>query len=303
MYDMLRLTTILLSACMLFAGCGGAEKQGKSLAQQYSAALQVSDAGLRARRLVGVADKQQQAGDRRGTASSLAAAKEAALSVADPASQSNTLNYVAAACVRLDAPSDDVKLLLKESAKAIERIEDAGAKVLPLADLAAATSLHLKNSDAALAHLQTAEQAAGQIELPPSRVQAWGRIAGAYGAIGQDAQADRVMSMAQTYADEQSEARARADCLAEIGAAWHALNRSEPSQTAFTAAQQAAATIEEAQSQAYALLHIAQKEAAARQKGEAKKLLLAAQDVALKVKDSSIRGPLVEEIDAALKKL
>jgi hypothetical protein len=288
---------------LLALGCGGGEKPGKSLTQQFNEAMKVSDAGLRARRLVGVAEKQHKAGDLSSCTSSLAAAKEAAMSVSDAVSQANTLNLVAGGYARLDGNAEDIKSLLKESAKAIERIEDAGAKVQPLAELAAATSVHLKNKDAALSHLKSAEDAAAQIELPPNRTQAWGRIAVAYSKAAEIAEAERVMSAARSFADEQMDPRTRADCLAEIGSAWHSLKDTEQSQNAFAAAEQTAGAIEDQQSRAYALLHLAQKISKAKQKAEARKLLLAAQDVALKVKDTSIRGPLVEEIDAELKKL
>jgi hypothetical protein len=95
----------------------------------------------------------------------------------------------------------------------------------------------------------------------------------------------------------------KADCQAEMAAAWHALGNADQAQAEFTAAEQTAATIEDKSSHAYALLNIAQKARAAKQAAVARKLLGAAQGVAEKVEDGSIRGPLVEEIDAALKKL
>jgi len=134
-------------------------------------------------------------------------------------------------------------------------------------------------------------------------VRALGRIAAAYGKSQRAGDRQRVMAEASVLADGQADPRAKADCLAEIGAAWHAQKDAAASTAAFTAAEQAAAEIEDTQSHAYALLNIAQKVSASKQKAEARKLLNSAQNVAAKVQDSSIRGPLIQEIAAALKQL
>jgi hypothetical protein len=296
------LLSIALAGVTL-CGCGGGGKQGKSLTQQFQDALKVSDTSLRARRLIAVAEKQKTAGDVSGMTTSLGAAKEAAAAVTDPVSQANTLILVAGAYARLDQSTDQVKLLLRDAGKSIDRIEALDAKVLPLADLAAATSQHLQNADAAAFHLKAAEQAAEKIELPSSRVRALGRIGGAYGKAKLDSEAERVMSQAGELAESQSDPRVKADCQAEMAAAWHALGNSDQAQADFTAAEQTAATVADKSSQAYALLNIAQKARAAKQAALARKLLLQAQGVAEKVEDGSIRGPLIEEIHGALKKL
>ena len=290
-------------AGMTHCGCGGGGKQGKSLTQQFQDALKVSDSSLRARRLIAVAEKQKTAGDISGMSTSLGAAKEAAAAITDPVSQANSLILVAGAYARLDQSTDQVKQLLRDAGKSIDRIEAVDAKVLPLADLAAATSQHLQNADAAAFHLKAAEQASEKIELPPSRVRALGRIGRAYSKARLDSEAERVMSQASDLAAGQSDPRVKADCQAELAAAWHALGDADQAQAEFTAAKQSAATIADKSSHAYALLNIAEKARTAKQAALGRKLLLEAQDVAEKVEDGSIRGPLVEEIDAALKKL
>jgi hypothetical protein len=297
---------VVILAALLFsvAGCGGGStKKGKSLTQQYQEALKIADAGMRAKALAALAEKQQKAGDLLAVGTSLSTAREAASTIRDPVSRANTLNQVAATYARLDQPTDDVKSLLRESAKAIGEIPDADAKIPALSDLAAYTGQYLKNPDAAAAHLKSAEEAAGQIMLAKSKVQNLAKIAGAYHRLEQPAEADRVIAEAAEFSRSQAEPRDQADCLAEIAAAQFLIGKAAEGQAALADAQKAAAAIAANDSHAYALLGIAQKANAAKQKTEARKLLDEAKDLAQKVEDGSIRNPLIEDIDSALKSL
>lgn len=296
---------VLVVACAVgLAGCGGgAPKGGKSLTQQFQEATQIPDAGLRAKKLVTVAEKQKSAGDMLGVSSTLSAAKEAASSVPDPVSRANNLNLVAAAYARLEPGSEDVKKLLKDSAKAIAEIKDADAKIPALSDLAAYTGQYLKNPDAAAAHLKNAEAAAAQIALAGPRVASLMRIAQSYHKLENPAEAQRVVAQSLEFAGRQAEPRDRADCLAEIGGALYSMANAEAGKAALADAQTAAEQIQAGDSQAYALLRIAQKASAAKRKDVAQTLLDKAKDLALKVEDGSVRNPLIEDIDTALKAL
>jgi tetratricopeptide (TPR) repeat protein len=253
--------------------------------------------------MVAVADKQKAAGDMIGVSTSLSAAKEAAGSVTDPVSKANNLNLVAAAYARLEPGSEEIKKLLKDSAKAIAEIKDADAKIPALADLASYTGQYLKNADAAAAHLKTAEEAAAEVSLPGPRVANLMRVALAYEKLERPADAERVVTQALEFARSLAEPREQSDCLAEVGGALYSLKKAEEGKSALDEAQAAAAKIATDDSRAYALLHIAQKASDAGHKGEARKLLDEAKDVATKVTDGSVRTQLNEDIDSALNSL
>jgi hypothetical protein len=295
------LVAFVAGSVALVVGCGASDPPAKSLTQQYQEALKTPDAAQRARRLVAVAEKQEQAADLNGVSTSLVAARQAAQSVKDPASQASSLVLVAGAYARLEQNSDQVRELLRQAAAAIERVDDPLLKVRSLASLATATSQHLQNFDAAVAHLARAEESAAQIQRPADRAAALGRIAAAYDKSQRPAEAERLLDAARALAGGQTDARTKADCLAEVAGVLATMRSAGDAQDAFAVAQQAAEAIEDPESRAYALVNIARKARGAKQPVQAKALLAQAQSVALKIKDASLRRPLLEEIDAALR--
>lgn len=299
----LPLIVMIASFALLTPGCGGGTPQGKSFSEQYQDAMKLSDGTQRARRLVAIAEKQHQSGDLLGATSSLAAAKAAAYSVTGAASRASALTVVAGGHARLRQSQGEIKQILNDAAKAIDEIKDADARVPALADLAAFTGEHLKNPDLAAAHLKRAEESAAEISLPRTNVLAQSRIAAAYHKLNRPEEANRVIGTMFELSRGQDDARQRADCLAEVASTLEKMGQAEPSQAAFAEAKKAAEEITPDDSHAYALLNIAKKTSAAKRKDEARQLLSKAQDLALKVQDTSVRNPLMEEIDAAIKAL
>ena len=299
----LPLILLIASLACLSAGCGGGAPKGKSLNEQYQDAMKLSDGTQRARKLVALAEKQHQSGDLLGATSSLAAAKAAAYSVTDAASRASALTVVAGGHARLGQSQSEIKQILSDASKAIDEIKDADARVPALADLAAFTGEHLKNPDLAASHLQRAEESAAAISLPKTNVLAQSRIAVAYHKLNQTEEANRVIGRMFELSRGQSDARQQADCLAEIAITLERMGQAEASQAAFAEARTAADEITADDSHAYALLNIAKRASAAKRTEEARQLLSKAQDLALKVQDTSVRNPLMEEIDAAIKAL
>ncbi|HEX5106262.1 MAG TPA: hypothetical protein VFV87_20725 [Pirellulaceae bacterium] len=299
---MKRVSFLLLLAMSLSVaapGCGGGSGGGKSLTQQVQDAARISDASLRAKKLAGLAEKQHATGDILGTASTLGAAREAALSVSDPSSKASTLIVVAASNAKTEQSTDDVKSLLKEAGKAIEGVSDPFAQVPLLADLAAATGTHVKNTALAASHLQTAEEAAAKIENVSIRAASLAKIAIAYGQLeGRSEDANRVADAGLEFAHSQADPRDKCDCLGEIAIALAKLQRSDDAAAAFEEAQAAAGEIATDESKAHALLGLGRKARLAKNQSLAATLFDRALDVAESVPDASVRGPLIDEIQA-----
>lgn len=297
------LALMLVPALASSPGCNGGSKGGKSLSQQFQDAQKVTDANQRARRMAQLAEKQHQSGDVLGAGTSLSGAREAAQSVKDPASKARALIYVAGYFAKLGESSEDIKFLLKEATLATKEIPDADVRVPVLAELASATGTHLKNPDLAISHLKTAEEAAAALERPVPKVTALTKIAVAYEKLGHAEEAGKVIAAAKEFAAGLTKPRERCDCLAELAVALAKMKRTEEAAAALDDAQKAADEITEDDNRAYALLNLAEKSKAAGKKDLANTLLAKATDIAEKVTDTSIRGPLLDEIDATRKNL
>lgn len=292
-----------MATLAVLAGCNGGSSGEKSLSQQQTEAMKLSDAGQRARKLAQLAEKQQQAGDLLGLSSSLASARESALAIKDPASRAAALIYVAGYYARLEQSGDDVKTLLRDAGKAAEEVSAPDVKIRTLADLAVATGTHVKNATLAASYLKTAEQAVDELPDVVLQATAWSRIAVAYHKLERAEDASRVIGQAQELARNDVGGRRKCDALAEIGAALAQMKRDAEATAAFDEAEQMAAEISEADGHAYALLSLARKQKAAGKKEAARATLAKAGQQAEKVKDGSIRGPLATEIESAGKDL
>ena len=292
----------LLSICLLVAGCGGGGKAEKSITAQIDDAGKLSDPVQRSRRFLAIAEKQSKAGDLAGARSTLNGAKDSAVSIADPVSKANTLVLVAAAYGRAGEKGQAGKLA-DEAAAAIEQIAEPESKVGPLAQLAATTGEHVQNEALAAEYLAAAQQAAESIDDPVRKTAANMRIAAALGKLKQLDESEKLIASTQEAARSLEDARQKADSLTEVAAGLSRMdNMFDESIAAISEAQQAAGQIESDDSRAYALLRIA-KTVRTFNKPGAKEVLLEAQDFALKVKDSSVRKPLLSEIENELKKI
>ena len=96
--------------------------------------------------------------------------------------------------------------------------------------------------------------------------------------------------------------RKRADSMTNTAAYLAKMKKTDESKAAFAEAQKEAEKIEDSLSQAYALVHLGEKLNESNLKGSARKILEQAEEAADKVKDQSMRGPLMEKIYAARKR-
>ena len=92
------------------------------------------------------------------------------------------------------------------------------------------------------------------------------------------------------------EIKAAQDSLAEIADALAKMKRPDAAKAAFDSARESAAKIASDEGRAYALLNIGRKLNAAGDASQGQALLAEAKQIAERIKDPSIRGPLLEEI-------
>jgi hypothetical protein len=293
---------LLLSALSIVSplGCGGGQPVGKPLTEQYQDALKISDASQRVKKLVAVAQKQQQAADQMGMTTSLGAAENAAKSIADPADQAGALIALASGFAKLDQSPQATKGLVDAATLASEKIDDPEARANVLAELATAIGQGLKNPELAAYHLKNAETAAAAVELHQIRSRLLGKIAVAYHDIELSAECDRLSTEAREFAAGRDQPREQVDCLAELAAAYYRGKLPKKGEAAVSEARQLAATIAEPESRGYALVRVAQVLKTANQKDVARSVLVEAQDIAGGIKDGSLRAPLLEEIDRSI---
>src|SRR5687768_15885371 len=90
----------LILGMFAVTGCGGGAPKGPSLDQQVKKAAALPDAGMRARQLAPLGEKQLAAGDVINGEKTLAFAAESAAAVEDPASKATALIAVGQAMGR-----------------------------------------------------------------------------------------------------------------------------------------------------------------------------------------------------------
>ncbi len=294
---------LLLLLCPLALGCGGkAKPKEKSLTVQYEAALKLHDPIQKSKGLAKVAEKQSKSGDAVAAQSSLASAAIAAKEVTDPASRATCLNLVAGAMCRVDQASEAAPLF-KEAAAATDEIKDVDAKITPLTSLAFSASTYLKDPDLAAEYLKKAEAAAEAINNATIKAQALGRIANSYVKLPKDEDATRMADKALAFARSQPGPKEKSDTLAEVAAQLHLMKKPEESKAAFDEAQKEADLVTAEDGKAYAFVQLAKKLKDSGQKELAGTLLTKADDLADKLKDASLRGPIKTEVELVRKGL
>ena len=177
------------------------------------------------------------------------------------------------------------------------------AKINPLTSLAFSAITYLKDPDLAAEYLKKAEVAAEAITNPTIKAQALGRIATSYGKVPKVEDAQRMVNKALAFARSQPGAKEKSDTLAEVAAQLHLMKKPEESKAAFDEAQKEADNVEAEDGKAYAYLQLAKKLKDSGQKELAKTLLTKADDLADKLKDASLRGPIKTEVELARKGL
>ncbi|WP_425618548.1 hypothetical protein NA78x_002257 [Anatilimnocola sp. NA78] len=299
MYSRLLLVAVACLLCSL-GGCGGGGKKEPSLDAQLKKAHAESDSGRKARLLAGLGEKQLKAGDVIAGDGTLNAALEAASSVEDPASKANSLIYVGQAFGRAGKTTESKKAL-REAAKSLEAVDDPGSKANAFAELGAASGTLLKNPDQAADYLKSAEAAADKIDVPAIKAGVFGKIYIAYQKNERPTEADATLTKAKAFAKEQASPKDQVECLAEIGDALSKAKKTDDASTFFNDAEKTAGDIKEDDARGYAYLSLARKLKQAGRGEEARQALSKADDAALKIKDGSIRQPLIADIQAAAK--
>jgi len=293
------LVTVAFVLCSL-VGCGGGGKKEPSLDAQLKKAHAETDNGRKARLLAGLGEKQLKAGDVIAGEGTLNAALEAASAVEDSASKANSLIFVGQAMGRAGKVTESKKAL-REAAKSLEGVDDPGSKANAFAELGTASGTLLKNPDQAAEHLKNAENAADKIEIPAIKAGAYGKIYVAYQKTDRPTEADATLAKAKAFAKEQTSPKDQVECLAEIGDALSRAKKTDEASTFFTDAEKTASDIKEDDLRGYAYLSLARKLKQAGRGEEARQALSKADDAALKIKDGSIRQPLIADIQAAAK--
>lgn len=292
---------LTLLPILLFAGCSDSTSTTPSLSAQQQAAMKETDATLRARKLVAVAAKQFQAADTAGGESSLTAAVRAASDIKEPDSRSRVLTIVADSLAK-NGNSPEAKKQLKAARSAADGVEDLGSRVALLTRCAEVLAQSLGDTDGGMDILRETERFANEITEPSVKVSAQLRIILALGALKATGDAERLAAVAVEGARTLEDARKRADGLSEAGEALHRVGINEQAQLMFQESRLAIDRIEDPHGKGYALLNLATHQKKAGARADAEKSLQAAESVAAKVADRSLREGLQLKIQQAQEK-
>lgn len=272
------------------------------MADQYSNAMKTADPTARVTQLLNVAEKQDSAGDLMGTNQSFGSAAATAKGIEDAQGRAAALNRVASAMARTDRPSE-AKKLLKEVRKASEEIDDPEAKVWALSKMAHTYGRYLDGKDIATVYLKNCEEYAESVSRPEGKVESLLAVAYVYYCLAETEKTQSLLDRSLEAARALEDTRKRADSIANAAAYFSKMKKADEAKRVFDEAQQEAEKIQDSLSQAHALVHLGEKQIESNLKGTAQKTLGKAEEAADKVKDRSMRGPLMDKIYAARKRL
>jgi tetratricopeptide (TPR) repeat protein len=286
------------AAVWALVGCGGGDgDEGPSLTQQYHEAMQIESPEGRATKLVGVATKQDAAGDSSGAERSLRDAVEAANQIEDAIGKATAFNDIAelqGQCRMLTEATTSVKKVRD----AVEEIDDEQTKVALWSKMAVTYGLYLNKKSTAEVYLKKAEELVNKLTEPADKVTALLALAYNFQRMEMQEQADGMVEAAITTAKGIEEPRGRCNAIAEVASQLVKMGRQDDAVARFDEAIAEAESIEDALSQAYALAEIghAMGQAGMGDKGAA--LLDKAAAVANeKVTDRSMQTVILEQID------
>ncbi len=280
-------------------GCGGPKNNGKSLTEEYQEALALPNADGRARALIRVAKKQENAGDRAGAERSLDDATNASDEVTDPAPRAGVFNALADAQAKTGL-FGDAKRSLKEVRKACEDESiDAEQKVIIYSKMAVTYGAYLKKKENAETYLEMAADLAVGVESPLGKVSSLMTVAEEFQKLDMASEADKLVTQSLEVAKSISDPRDQADAIASIASSLGQMGKEDQARTTFDEAIGTAEKIEDIVSKAHALADLAPKLAKVGRKSDARELLKKAAAAADKITgDKGLQNEVREKIDS-----
>ena len=280
---------------LAFAGCGGGSGE-PTLQQQVQKAMSIPNDEARGTELVRLAYKLNDLADAKGAGNALVGARQAGKKIEDPVGRAKVLNMVAFARCKFQQ-KDQGREVLRDVEQALGEIEDVRLRIKPLAKAAAIYGMFLDDQATGFEQLQAAESLVGEIAETKDQVAANIELAYGYDRIGVAADADRLTTAAVDAAKSIEDARQRVESQALIAEKLHLMEKTEDATALVTEAEAGIAGIEDGTSRAYALLTIASAKKTLGDAAGASKSFDEAAEVAQAVKDASLRGTLLKDID------
>jgi len=286
-----------LVALLLFAGCGsnGDKKNGLSLDDKYREALKEENPQIRAKKLITIAGKQQEAGTKSAAKQSLKDALKAAGEIEAARDRAALLNSIAYAQGKAGLIGD-AKDTLKATGKAIEEIEDAASKIRETARRAVPYHVHLKDAEMAKAQMDSAEQLAETIENPAIKVESLLDVAYNYNRMQLADDVGRLVDKAVEAAKTVEDPRARCDAVVAVARKLITMKKKDKATTFLEEAVKLTDAIEEPVTKGHAMAEIAKEMGRAGDAAGARKLLDKAEGVAVKIDDVGLKKQLNKKI-------
>ena len=287
---------VLLIALTIQAGCSG-EPETKTLNQQFQAAMALKDLRQRGNRLVRLSYEQAEAGDAVAAERSLAGARQAANGMSDPRDQSELLNYVGFAYGKLGHPGT-TKKVLAEVRTAADKISKPDQRVPVLAKMAEIYERFLESENAAKNLLVECEPLAMQAVEPDAKVRALMELAYYHSRLKHTSDVDRLDARVAEVIQSAGDAKVSAEMFM-AQASGLVKRKSAKADDAYKAAEGAIAKISDPLSRGHSWLKLARRLKHDGRQDMVANILAKAKSAADKVKDGSLRTPLLDQISQA----
>jgi len=305
-----RAFSALLAVMIACHGCGeegGNGKRDMSFDEEAAAIQQEPQANVRAKELTKLAFRRHKAQDKAGAERTLFSAQEACKAIADASSRADALGLLAEAQARMDDKSS-ARRTLAAARQVVDQIAEPEPQALALAALACAQAA-AGDSEAASATLKDAEKHAAGLKDYQGKPNFYGqaltlaKTAEGYQRLGQQAEAERVVTEAVKQALACTLDRERCTALAEVSLSQGRMKQADAAAKTLEMALAEARKIEKLHSRTHVLAELGEILVRTGQMEKGRKLLDEADQIAAKIPEPDLRQQAQDKVRQLLNKL
>jgi|GEM_PF-4846805 len=310
---MTRALSLLIAVAFIattLIGCGKGGNSQPTLDQQIQQAMSSSDIPNKVKKLIDIAKKQLDRGDRLGAKQTLGMAfsecEKISANIPNYAGEAEAYANLALAQVSIKQNSDARKSQTK-ALEALKLIEDPKLKITALTSVAKSQSVVKSPTgeiDTSKVNqlIEEAEKLLDQVDDPTLKVKHICDLAAAFSVMNRKEDVGRLLAIGQSAVDATEDQRKKAEILGQLGVAYTENDQADKAKELFTQAAQACEKLAgDDRNQGYALIELSERMLKSGFAKEAAVVATKGEEVANSIPDASMKYPLKERAQAVIK--